>query len=131
MKPFNFSLISFLLLVLLSFSCAKNNLTISVTQPAPVTILPYIERVGIVNRTMPSNDNDALDKINKVLSIEGKNLDKDGAHQTVPGLVNELDRNQRFAQIKIIDDVEIKKSRGWYFSITTFLGNCQRDLRGK
>lgn len=108
MKSYIFSLFSFLLLILLLTSCAKNNLTINVIQPAPVTIPSYIEKVGIVNRTMPSKDNDVLDKIDKVLSVEGKNLDKDGAHQAVLGLFNELGRNQRFAEIKIIDDVEIK-----------------------
>lgn len=91
---------------LLLASCAKDSLTMSVTEPAPVTLQRHVEKVGIVNRTIPDSNNEALDKIDKVLSMEGKNLDKEAAHQAVTGLYDELGHNSRFSEVKVIEDLK-------------------------
>ena len=96
-----------LLLILSLASCAKNNLTIGVAEPAPVTIPPHIEKVGIVNRTVPDKKNDRMDKIDKVLSLEGKNLDSAGAWQAVDGLFVNLGKNSRFTEVVVIDEAEV------------------------
>ena len=64
-------------------SCASmNNLTMSVTEPAQVYIPNQIKRVGLLNRS-ESTTNKTLDKIDKILSAEGQNLDKEGAEQVI------------------------------------------------
>jgi hypothetical protein len=90
-------------------SCALNDLTIRVMEPAPVSVPAYIAKVGIVNRSLPTEkNNQVLDKVDKVLSLEGLNLDKEGADVTVRALMNELSRNDRFVQVKEIDNPRIK-----------------------
>ncbi len=100
---------SFLLLVLsiaLISSCAStNNMTLSVVDPAPVDIANNVKTVGIVNRSLPSDKNKMLDKIDQVLTIEGKNLDKEGAEEAVNGLKTELTFNKQFTAIKTFDSI--------------------------
>ncbi|MGK7389134.1 MAG: DUF6340 family protein [Candidatus Cyclobacteriaceae bacterium M2_1C_046] len=102
MKTIPYTLFLLLLITLLG-SCAKNGLTLSVTEPAPVTIPNYIEKVGVVNRTTPDKGNEAIDKIDKVLSMEGKDMDKEAAQQAVAGLYHELGQNTRFSEVEIIE----------------------------
>lgn len=103
-------LFGLLLLAIALSSCSSTNyLTMTVTEPAPVTIPSHIKSIGIVNRSIPTDKTGKkLDKADKILSIEGKNLDKDGAERALLGLFDELNFNTRFSEVKIIDDVNIK-----------------------
>ena len=94
--------------ILLSACSATNYLTMSVTEPAPVTIPTNIKTIGIINRSAASDKTKNLDKIDKVLSIEGKNLDKDGAKESVTGAFDELKSFNKFTEVKIIQDTSIK-----------------------
>lgn len=90
-------------------SCGSTNvLTMNVAEPAPVDIGPNIKKVGIIDRSLPSKKNEALDKIDKILSAEGKNLDKEGARESVTGLYDALKKNDRFTEVKIIEDTDIR-----------------------
>ncbi len=90
-------------------SCSPvNRLTISVTEPAPAYFPVGIENVAIINRSTPTeNTHSKIDAIDKVLSAEGKNLDKDGANEAMLGLETELGKNQQFKEIKIVDSVKV------------------------
>jgi hypothetical protein len=83
-------------------------MTIPVTEPSVVYVPPNINTIGIIDRSLPSKENEAMDKIDKVLSVEGKNFDKDAAHQTVVGLYDELMNNGRFSYVGIIDSVNVR-----------------------
>ncbi len=90
-----------LLFAPLAFLCscsATNQLTIPVTEPARVYLPPDIQSVGLVDRSIPSEENKTLDGIDKVLSAEGKNLDADGAKQALLGLKDELEMEENSAQ---------------------------------
>ena len=90
-------------------SCSSTNLlTVSVTEPSPVYVPVHIKTIGIIDRSLPSKENKNLDKLDKILSIEGKNLDKEAAHQSVTGLRDELLNNNRFSEVKIIDSIEVR-----------------------
>jgi hypothetical protein len=101
----NLTFTGFLLSLFLLSSCVSmNDLTISVTEPAPVNIPSYIKKVGVVNRTMPSEKkNKLLDKADKIISLEGMNLDKEGANEALLGLHDELGKNGNFIKVKIIE----------------------------
>ena len=100
------STIPLLLLSFLLFSCSSTNLmTLSVTEPAPVYVPSTIRTVGILNRSMASKQNTLLDDVEKVLSAEGKNLDKDGARKCLLGLRDELRADSLFSQVKILDSI--------------------------
>lgn len=83
-------------------------MTISVIEPASVYIPSASKKVGIVNRSLPSEKNKTIDKLDKILSAEGKNMDRDGADKSVIGLFDELVDNNRFSEVKVIDSVDVR-----------------------
>ena len=92
-------------------SCAAtNHLTLSVTRPAPIYLPVGITTVGILNRSVPSKASRDLAKVDEVLSLEGKNLDKEGADAAVNGLYQEMSSFERFTNVKIIRDAHVRHS---------------------
>ena len=87
---------------------SMNSLTIRVKEPAPVFVHPDIQSVGILDRSVPSEENGKLDQIDKILSAEGMNLDKEGAERAVNGLFDELVVSGRFSEVKTISDPTLK-----------------------
>ena len=108
-KHFNTSLL-FIISILISSCSSTNLLTMDAIQPAPVNINAKDISIGIINRSMPSKKNEAVDAIDKILSIEGKNLDKEGAQNTIAGLQNELSKNNLIAGAKIIEVQNLKNT---------------------
>lgn len=100
-------LVAFIGTVLSSCS-STNSLTMSVTNPPVVYVPSTIKTIGIADRSLPSNENKGLDKLDKILSLEGKDLDKEGASQSINGLYDELLSNNRFSEVKIIDNINVR-----------------------
>lgn len=97
--------------ILFSSCSSTNMLTLSVTEPAPVYLPSDIKKIGIVNRSIPTDKTEKnLDKIDKIFSAEGKNLDRKGADNAIHGIHNELNRNNKLKEIKIIANTKIKGS---------------------
>ncbi|HRN58486.1 MAG TPA: DUF6340 family protein, partial [Agriterribacter sp.] len=85
--------------------CASTELVrLSVLEPPPVTLPSHIKNVGVINRSEVAQQNKVVDVVDKVFSLEGKDLDKEGAQASIAGLENELLKNNRFAAVKTIDD---------------------------
>ena len=85
-------------------SCAStNHLTLSVTRPAPIYLPATIKRVGIINRSVPSEDNKKLDK----------ELDRDGDDAAVHGLYNEMATFERLTDVKIIGAANVKTTNDY------------------
>ena len=92
---------------------ATNRMTMGVTKPAQISIAGDVQRIGIINRSVASEKNKTLDKIDKILSLEGKNLDKEGAEHAIIGLMDELEQGNRFKEVKIIEgQQEFEKGLG-------------------
>jgi hypothetical protein len=106
--------ITFLALLILFSSCgATNRLTLGITEPAIVHLHEDIKNIGIINRSLPSKGNNALDQIDKILSAEGLHLDKKGAEAAISALSTELSVIKNFDTIKILEGVEeVKKGLG-------------------
>lgn len=77
-----------------------------VTQAPRIAIPTNVTKIGIINRSIPSEENNKLDKLDKILSLEGLNLDKEGAEYAIQGLIDELSRDNRFEVVKLIDNIE-------------------------
>jgi hypothetical protein len=93
---------------LLVLNCSSmNNLTMNVTEPAPVHVPNHIKRVGLLNRS-ESTENKTLDKIDKILSAEGLNLDKEGAEQVMLGIKDEFVKNQSFEEVISVESDKIE-----------------------
>jgi hypothetical protein len=103
-----------LILVLLALNltrCSSTNIvTLTVTEPAPVGLPSSMKRIGTINRSQFADKKQVLDKIDQVLSVEGKNLDKDGALKSMTGLNEELKRNSRFLEVKHLENEKLENS---------------------
>lgn len=85
------------------FSCrTTNKMSLSVLNPAPVTIPSHIKTVGVINRSLPLKENRIIDAADKIFSLEGAQLDKEGSAAGVKGLVTELSRNEKFEVKEIV-----------------------------
>ena len=108
-KYLNTSLL--LIISVLISSCSSTNLLrMDAIQPAPVNINAKDISIGIINRSLPSKKNKVLDAIDKILSIEGENLDKEGAQNSIASLQNELSKNNLIAGAKIIEIPNLKNT---------------------
>lgn len=96
------------LAVALSSCSSTNYLTLSVQEPSPVYVPRSLKTVGIVDATLPEDKNQKADNLEKIFSLEEKNLDKDGAKAAVDALYNELGKTNRFTEIKLIHDPSLK-----------------------
>ena len=99
-----------LVAVLMLISCKTQELYLTVVEPAPVTLPPYIKSVGVINRSVPTDETKKLDVLDKALSLEGVDLDKDGALESIRGLSDELMNNSRFNEVKTLNDIDFRTS---------------------
>lgn len=82
-------------------SCRSTNLVyLSVQEPAPVSIPADIKTVAVINRSAVTKQNKVLDAIDKVMTMEGPELDAAGAEASMNGLTDELAANNRFTAVK-------------------------------
>ncbi len=96
------------LIAVLPVSCKTSQLSLTVVEPAPVTLPREIKKVGVINRSIPTDQTKTLDIIDKALSLEGADLDKDGAEPCLAGLAAELMNNRRFDEVKNLSDIDFR-----------------------
>jgi hypothetical protein len=106
MKKYSIVLLAVLTLV----SCKTQQLYLTVVEPAPVIMPSYIKSVGVINRSVPTDKTKTLDVMDKVLSMEGVNLDKEGAMESIRGLSDELTVNTRFNEVKTLSNIDFRTS---------------------
>jgi len=98
-------------LIAIAFSsCATQELYLNITRPAPVTIAPEIKSVGIIDRSKPTDRTKTLDALDKVLSLEGADLDSIGTLEAIKGVTEELEANDRFHEVKLLSKLEFQAS---------------------
>ena len=89
-------------------SCATQELYLNVMQPAPVTIGPEIKTIGIIDRSNPTDETRPLEMIDKLLTLEGNELDSIGTLEAIKGVTAELKNNDRFAEVKLLSNLKFK-----------------------
>lgn len=104
-------------LLLIMISSCTNTLTLSVIEPAPVTLSGQIKKVGIINRSLTSENAAKVDKLDQVLSGELGDIDKVGAEETILGVTEELNRNERFEEVRFLQDVSLTSYGSGVFPI--------------
>jgi hypothetical protein len=102
-------------LTILLFSCKTDLVYITVTESAPVSIPGYIKRVGIINRSLPADNNSVLNKIDQILSVKGPELDKAGGEESIRGVKDALMQNNRFEDIAFLDKIDLKTTGAGIF----------------
>ncbi len=91
-------------------SCKTNQLYLNVWEPAPVTIPSYVKSVGVIDRSKPTDATKVFDEIDKVFTLESVDLDKDGAVEAINGLSAELLNNNRFTEVKNLNNIDFRTS---------------------
>ena len=92
-------------------SCKTNQLYLNVLQPAPVTLPQEVRKVGVINRSIPTDETKAIDALDRILSLEGADLDRVGAWESISGLTAELRNNDRFNEVRELDEIDFRASR--------------------
>ena len=98
------------IIVLASSSCAMQELYLNVMQPAPVTIAPEIKTIGIIDRSNPTDQTKTLEKLDQLFTLEGSELDSIGTLEAIKGVTEELRNNDRFTEVKLLNNLEFKAS---------------------
>lgn len=95
-------------IILAACSCSSTNqMSLSVTKPAPVTLPPNIKSVAVINRSQASDANRTLDALHKAVSLETNDMQTAGAQASLQGLSDELLKNNRFTQVKQMKDLKL------------------------
>lgn len=93
-----------LLLAAFGFGCSPTNtVTMSVQEPPVVPLPSSMEQIGLIDRSVTGEQSSTMERIDRVLSAEGKNLDRDGAAESITGLTEEIRRYELFDAIKTPD----------------------------
>lgn len=92
-------------LVLLASCSATNRLSMTVTEPAAVSLPGNVQRIGIINRSVPAEGTRGLAKIDAVLSAEGMKLDSLGASAAIEGLADRLRLSNRFEAVVVLEEL--------------------------
>ncbi|HVU58961.1 MAG TPA: DUF6340 family protein [Puia sp.] len=96
-------------IALLCASCSSTNLmTLSVMQPAPVSLPPYARTAAVVNRTRAMDETRTVDAIHRAMSLESSNLQKEGAKASMTGLADELMKNNRLSMVKPLTNLDLR-----------------------
>ncbi len=77
-------------------------------EPSPVTISNAVKHVGIINRSLPSDDAKASNSVHQTLSVESIAMVKEGGVECIRGLKDALMENKRFDQVTVIDSLHLK-----------------------
>jgi hypothetical protein len=97
------------LIALTCCSCSSTSLmSLSVMEPAPVTLPPNIKTVGIIDRSKASDENRLIDNMHKAVSLETTALVTEGAKASVSGLADELMKNNRFTAVKPLGNLDLR-----------------------
>ena len=101
--------VTFFCIAIVCCSCSSTNLmSLSVVQPAPVSLPPSAKTAAVVNRTRVADENRTIDAIHKAISLETGSLQAEGARASMSGLTDELLKNNRFTIVKPLYNLDLR-----------------------
>jgi tetratricopeptide (TPR) repeat protein len=103
-------IILFLSILVVVSSCKTNQLFINVHVPAPVTMSNSVKKIGIMNRSIPNEQEKVQNAAHQVLSAQSFAMLKEGGSEGIRGLKDALLENKRFEQIAVLDSVGMKSA---------------------
>jgi hypothetical protein len=94
-------------IILVCHSCSSTNLmSLSVTEPATVSLPPNAKSAAVVNRSLAAEDNRTVDAIHRTSSPETRDLQVSGAGASLNGLTDALIRSNRFDSVKKLNNLD-------------------------
>jgi hypothetical protein len=90
--------------ILFTMACSSTNkMTMSVQEPAAVTLPHAMENIGVIDRSLTRSGSGIRETLDQVFSLKSSELDKNGAKAAVTGLTEELRKNDRFTSVTLAD----------------------------
>ena len=106
-------------IIVIFYSCSSTNLmSLSVTEPAPVSLPPNAKSAAVVNRSRAADNNRTIDAIHRTLVLESKELQAEGAGASCTGLTDALIRSNRFASIKALNNLDLRSYGAGVFPVS-------------
>jgi hypothetical protein len=96
--------------------------SVSVLQPPPVTLSPGIKNIAVVNRCETTPPEQAPDATGKIFSPEA-------ALESINGLADELNKNNRFTEVKYLDKTGLATNAATRFPAPLAWDTVQRLCR--
>lgn len=104
-------------------------MSLSVNEPAPVSLPPNARTAVVVNRSHVADDSRTVDAIHRAISLESKELQTDGAGASVTGLTDALIRSNRFASVKALNGLDLRSYGAGVFPVTMSWDTVEKVCR--
>ena len=101
------AILSICTIALFFLTGCKQQVYLTITQPAAVYLAPAIQSAAIVNRSFTSGNSKVIDILEKGLTLEG-DIDKKGAKQIITSFFDQLTVNPQIKLIKVLDSMTVK-----------------------
>ncbi len=92
-------------------------MSLSVNEPAPVSLPPAAKSAAVVDRSRASDDNRTVDAIHRTLALESKELQSEGAGASLTGLTDALIRSNRFDTVKALRSLDLRSYGAGVFPV--------------
>ena len=125
------SIFVFILTSIVLTSCATTNkMSLSVKEPALVTLRKDIRKIGILDRSKSVASNRITDQFDQILSLEGKKLDSLGRIQQVSAVKEMVGQNPAIETVVFINEPNFNNENPVGFGValdqTTINELCER-----
>src|SRR3984957_1544927 len=105
-------------IIVVCYSCSSTNLmSLSVTEPAPVSLPPTAKSAAVVNRSLAADDSRSFDAIHRTISLETRDLQTAGAAASLAGLTDALIRSNRFDSVKTLSNLDLRSYGAGVFPV--------------
>lgn len=123
-------ILSLLGVMVVCYSCSSTNLmTLSVNEPAPVSLPPNAKTAVVVDRSRAADGNRTVDAIHRTLNLESREMQADGAGASVTGLTDALIRSNRFASVKALNTLDLRSYGAGVFPVTMSWDTVEKICR--
>ncbi|MFH0893842.1 MAG: DUF6340 family protein [Bacteroidota bacterium] len=85
-------------------ACATSSVSLQVLKPAQITLPSYVQKVAVINRSLPSKEEKVNNIIEGVFSGEGLFVDREASKKCIDGMLNFMVNSPR---LKAVEPVNI------------------------
>jgi hypothetical protein len=104
-------------------------MSLSVTEPAPVSLPPAAKTAVVVNRSRAADDSRIVDAIHRTAGAESRQLQTEGSAAGVTGLTDALINSNRFASVKALNELDLRSYATGEFPVTMSWDTVEKICR--
>ncbi len=117
-------------IIVVCYSCSSTNLmSLSVTEPACVSLPPNAKSAAVVNRSLAADDSRSVGAIHRTISPESRDLQAAGAGASLAGLTDALIRSNRFDSVKKLSYPDLRSYGAGVFPVYLSWDTVERICR--